>query len=223
MEWLKECRRLRRNISFVRKMTDDWLVAGVDEVGRGPLAGPVVAAAVILPPGLIMGGLDDSKRITCERRRQLYSQVCSRAIAIGTGWQSASDIDDKGIKSATFQAMRTAVLRLLVSPRMVMVDGRDEIPSLGFPQRSIIRGDSRLNCVAAASIVAKVVRDRFMHARHHLFPQYDFASNKGYGTQKHREALRSFGPCNLHRCSFLPSRVQQLSLFKTKKENGGPQ
>ncbi len=214
LDWLRECRRLRRSIRLQRKLAGDGLAAGVDEAGRGPLAGPVVAAAVILPPGCIIIGLDDSKKLTSRTREHLLGDIYRRAVALGVGFRSAECIDRTGIKPATFSAMTDAVRRLLISPDTVLVDGKDDIPGLQINQRSVVRGDERFTSVAAASVVAKEVRDRFMRARHDLYPQYDFTNNKGYATRKHRRALRRFGPCVLHRRSFSPLNLRQIDLFK---------
>lgn len=179
------------------------LVCGVDEAGRGPLAGPVCAAAVILPPDLELEGLNDSKKLSEKRREALYPLICEQALAYGIAFASEQEIDELNILQATFLAMRRAVGQLGQKPDLALVDGNRE-PDFGdIPVRTIIKGDSRSANIAAASILAKVTRDRFMLEQDAVYPQYGFAVHKGYGTQKHYAALREFGPCPIHRRSFL--------------------
>ena len=179
------------------------LICGVDEAGRGPLAGPVCAAAVILPPDLELEGLNDSKKLSEKRREALYPMICEQALAYGIAFASEQEIDELNILQATFLAMRRAVGQLGLKPDLALVDGNRE-PDFGdIPVRTIIKGDSRSANIAAASILAKVTRDRFMLEQDAVYPQYGFAVHKGYGTQKHYAALREFGPCPIHRRSFL--------------------
>lgn len=179
------------------------LICGVDEAGRGPLAGPVCAAAVILPPDLELEGLNDSKKLSEKRREALYPLICEQALAYGIAFASEQEIDELNILQATFLAMRRAVGQLGLKPDLALVDGNRE-PDFGdIPVRTIIKGDSRSANIAAASILAKVTRDRFMLEQDTVYPQYGFAVHKGYGTQKHYAALREFGPCPIHRRSFL--------------------
>ena len=179
------------------------LICGVDEAGRGPLAGPVCAAAVILPPDLELEGLNDSKKLSEKRREALYPLICEQALAYGIAFASEREIDELNILQATFLAMRRAVGQLGQKPDLALVDGNRE-PDFGdIPVRTIIKGDSRSANIAAASILAKVTRDRFMLEQDAAYPQYGFAIHKGYGTQKHYAALREFGPCPIHRRSFL--------------------
>jgi ribonuclease HII len=179
------------------------LICGVDEAGRGPLAGPVCAAAVILPPDLELEGLNDSKKLSERRREALYPLICEQALAYGIAFASEQEIDELNILQATFLAMRRAVGQLGLKPDLALVDGNRE-PDFGdIPVRTIIKGDSRSANIAAASILAKVTRDRFMLEQDAVYPQYGFAVHKGYGTQKHYAALREFGPCPIHRRSFL--------------------
>lgn len=179
------------------------LICGVDEAGRGPLAGPVCAAAVILPPDLELEGLNDSKKLSEKRREALYPLICEQALAYGIAFASEQEIDEINILQATFLAMRRAVEQLGQKPDLALVDGNRE-PDFGdIPVRTIIKGDSRSANIAAASILAKVTRDRFMLEQDAVYPQYGFAVHKGYGTQKHYAALREFGPCPIHRRSFL--------------------
>ena len=179
------------------------LICGVDEAGRGPLAGPVCAAAVILPPDLELEGLNDSKKLSEKRREALYPLICEQALAYGIAFASEQEIDELNILQATFLAMRRAVGQLGQKPDLALVDGNRE-PDFGdIPVRTIIKGDSRSANIAAASILAKVMRDRFMLEQDAVYPKYGFAVHKGYGTQKHYAALREFGPCPIHRRSFL--------------------
>lgn len=179
------------------------LICGVDEAGRGPLAGPVCAATVILPPDLELEGLNDSKKLSEKRREALYPMICEQALAYGIAFASEQEIDELNILQATFLAMRRAVGQLGLKPDLALVDGNRE-PDFGdIPVRTIVKGDSRSANIAAASILAKVTRDRFMLEQDAVYPQYGFAVHKGYGTQKHYAALREFGPCPIHRRSFL--------------------
>jgi ribonuclease HII len=177
------------------------LIAGVDEAGRGPLAGPVVAAAVILPHSTIIPGLKDSKRLTHEVRAALAEEILERALAFAVREVGVRQIERFGILSASLKAMALAVQALTHTPQMVLIDGRDPLP-LAYPQQPVIAGDDRCPSIAAASILAKVHRDRCMEAYHRQYPQYNFARHKGYATPEHLEALRSWGPCALHRRTF---------------------
>jgi ribonuclease HII len=186
------------------------LYAGVDEAGRGPLAGPVAAAAVILNPRRIPAGLNDSKLLTFERREELFLKIIADAIAIGVAFSCNLEIDSVNIRIATLNAMRRAVAALSVIPEHALIDGRDVPPNLGVDATAIIDGDATHACIAAASIIAKVIRDRKMIALDRHYPNYGFASHKGYSTPQHLAALDRHGPCALHRQSFAP--VKQLSL-----------
>jgi ribonuclease HII len=188
------------------------LVAGVDEAGRGPLAGPVVAAAVILPESVRWEGVDDSKKVPPEKRELLYARVLNEARAFSWAVIGPRRIDFMNIRGASLEAMRRAVHRLRVTPELVLVDGNAEVPGLAGAQRAVVDGDARLLSVAAASIVAKVVRDRIMDRLDRVWPAYGFARHKGYGTAEHLEALERLGPCPLHRYSFTPVCVQSLPL-----------
>jgi ribonuclease HII len=188
------------------------LVAGIDEVGRGPWAGPVVAAAVILPEGERVKGLADSKTLDAAERERLCAEIV-RVADVGIGWATTRVVDRINILQATHRAMRRAVTRLRGKPVHLLVDGR-EVPELPFPHTAIVKGDARCACIAAASIVAKVVRDRFMTRTAVRFPEYGFDKNKGYGTPEHRAALAAAGPCRLHRASFAPvAWTRQGALF----------
>jgi ribonuclease HII len=176
-------------------------VAGVDEVGRGCLAGPVVAAAVLLRPGFTLAGVDDSKKLTPARRESLFQQLAAAGNAIGIGVVSSAEIDLINILEASLQAMIKALIHLNQDCDLVVVDGRQRLP-LSLPQYPLIRGDSLCLPVAAASIIAKVIRDRQMLYYDRLFPEYGFARHKGYGTEAHRRALTRYGSSSLHRQTF---------------------
>ena len=179
------------------------LICGVDEAGRGPLAGPVCAAAVILPQDLEIEGLNDSKKLTEKKRDALYNIITEKAIAYGIAMATEQEIDEINILQATFLAMRRAVEQLSVRPSFVLVDGNRE-PDLGdLPLKTVVKGDSLSANIAAASILAKVTRDRYMVEMDARYPEYGFAVHKGYGTQKHYEALRQYDACPIHRRSFL--------------------
>jgi len=177
------------------------LISGIDEVGRGPLAGPVVAAAVILPRHVELPEVRDSKRLSAAQREACCTEILGCARAVGIGCIEAAEIDRVNILQATFKAMIEAVEQLSVRPDFLLIDGPYQLP-LPIPQKGIPRGDQRSVSIAAASIVAKVHRDRLMGEYHALYPAYDFAQNKGYGTARHLAALRRHGPCPLHRLSF---------------------
>jgi ribonuclease HII len=176
-------------------------IAGVDEVGRGPLAGPVVAAAVILPKGGIGQKLFDSKKISPKKREDLYESILSKALGVGIGAIGQEEIDLLNIFQATLKAMTLAVGNLPIPPDFILIDGPQGL-SLPVTQKPIRKGDQLSNSIAAASIVAKVTRDRMMLEWHQRYPQYNFAKHKGYGTKEHRRAIEKFGVCELHRKTF---------------------
>jgi ribonuclease HII len=177
------------------------IIAGIDEAGRGPLAGPVVAAAVILPPDYRHPEINDSKQLTPGKRGRLYEVIKTDALAVGLGVVEASVIDHVNILQATLMAMRDAVLDLSTIPDYLLIDGRNRI-DVRAPQETIIAGDRKSISIAAASIIAKVSRDQIMEIYHRQFPQYNFLKNKGYGTDEHREAIHRYGRCKIHRLSF---------------------
>lgn len=177
-------------------------ICGIDEAGRGPLAGPVFAAAVILPEGLVIEGLDDSKKLTEKKREALFDIIVERAISYGIAFATEEEIDDVNILQATYLAMRRACEKLNPPADYALVDG-NRMPPLPIPGETIIKGDSLSQSIAAASILAKVSRDRLMLEIDKLYPQYQFAKHKGYGTKLHRELLLEHGPCPVHRRSFL--------------------
>ena len=178
------------------------VICGVDEAGRGPLAGPVCAAAVILPEHLEIPGLTDSKKLTDKKRRALFPLIQERAIAFGIGFVSEQEIDEINILQATFLAMRRAMEQLKVRPDLALIDGNRET-DFGLPVRTVIKGDSLSLNIAAASVLAKVSRDDVMLRLAETYPAYGFDIHKGYGTRAHYEALEKFGPCPIHRKSFL--------------------
>jgi ribonuclease HII len=184
-------------------------IAGVDEAGVGPLAGPVVAAAVILPQGVRLRGVDDSKKLSAAFREALAAQIRACALGVGIGIVDVADIDRLNIYRAALEAMRRAVAALPVVPEHLVVDAR-RIPDLSIPQTPLVDGDARSYCVAAASIVAKVARDAIMRELDQLYPQYGFRQHMGYGTPQHLAALDRAGPSPVHRRSFAP--VRQLRL-----------
>ncbi len=177
-------------------------VAGVDEAGRGPIAGPVVAAAVILDPRNRIEGVKDSKKLSSRQREELSSVILRDAVAVGIGVVREDVIDRINIRNATLMAMEIAVSRLKVLPAMVLVDGRDTIPTVVYPQRAIVGGDAKVYVISAASIVAKVIRDRIMCGWHKVYPQYGFCQHKGYPTRMHIEAVKMYGYSPIHRFSF---------------------
>ncbi len=178
------------------------IVCGVDEAGRGPLAGPVCAAAVVLPRDIQIDGLDDSKKLTDKKRRALYDVITARAAAYGVAFASEQEIDEINILQATFLAMERAMQKLALRPQLALIDG-NRAKDFGLPVRTIVHGDGLSASIAAASILAKVTRDRLMEDLDMQYPQYGFAVHKGYGTKRHYAALREYGPCPIHRRTFL--------------------
>jgi ribonuclease HII len=187
------------------------LIAGVDEVGRGPLAGPVLAAAVIFQPGVFIPGVTDSKRLTSKQRDVLFPLIKQKSMAVGLGLLGPREIDRLNILQASLSAMEKAVFHLNLKPDLILVDGNRPLRQ-PFVQKCLIRGDRLSHSIGAASIIAKVIRDKLMESWHYRFPQYNFFKNKGYGTQEHLAALRKYGPCPLHRLSFrgtVPDEIHQ--------------
>ena len=180
-------------------------ICGVDEAGRGPLAGPVCAAAVILPPELEIPGLNDSKKLTDKKRRALYDIIVAEAVSYGIAMASEQEIDEINILQATFNAMERAMDQLTVRPALALIDGNRERP-FPVPVQTVVHGDGLSANIAAASILAKVTRDRLMDEYDKVYPEYGFAQHKGYGTAQHIEALKKYGPCPIHRRSFEPVR-----------------
>lgn len=182
-------------------------IAGIDEAGRGPLAGPVVAAAVILPTRCPLFGINDSKQLSAKDREQVYTAILDQAVAVGIGSADVAEIDQLNILTATRLAMRRAIDQLAPPPDYLLIDAV-VLPGLKVPTRPIIKGDALSVSIAAASIVAKVTRDRLMANYHETFPEYGFLSHKGYGTAEHLERLARHGPCSIHRRTFSP--VQEV-------------
>lgn len=191
------------------------LVAGIDEAGRGPWAGPVVAACVVLPEKFRLGGLNDSKQLTEAQREGLYDKI-KKVAQVGCAFSHQDLIDKVGIKRATFLAMQEALSQIEPQPQYLLVDGRDNFP-FAIDSKFIIQGDGKIACIAAASVIAKVERDRWMANVSLEYPQYEFHLHKGYGTERHAQLLKKHGPCQLHRKSYKPIMEiinQQLILFE---------
>ncbi len=200
--------RLEGMREFENKYSDLAYVAGIDEAGRGPLAGPVAAAAVILPKDIFLPFLNDSKKVTEKRRDVLFDEIKQNAIAYGIGIASNTLIDEINILQATYEAMREAVNALEKTPDILLVDAV-HIPDINIKQVGIVKGDAKSVNIAAASILAKVTRDRLMAEYDKIYPEYGFASNKGYGTATHIAALKEIGPCAIHRKSFIGNFVSE--------------
>ena len=198
----KEYARLEEISKYEREYGQYGLICGIDEVGRGPLAGPVVAGAVILPKDCKIKYINDSKKLSAKMRDMLYDEIMERAVAVGIGFVSEKRIDEINILNATYEAMREAIDKLGVKPDILLNDAVT-IPKVDIRQVPIIKGDAKSISIGAASIVAKVTRDRFMEEMAKKYPQYDFASNKGYGSAKHIAAIKEHGPCEIHRKTFI--------------------
>lgn len=198
----KEIVRTEAMSVFEKEYSDHQAICGIDEVGRGPFAGPVVAGAVILPKDHPILYLNDSKKLSEKKREELYEVILKEAVATGIGMASPARIDEINILQATYEAMRMAISNLAVQPDLLLNDAVT-IPEIEIMQIPIIKGDAKSVSIAAASILAKVTRDRLMVEYEKVFPGYDFASNKGYGTKAHIEGLKKFGPTPIHRMSFI--------------------
>ena len=201
-----ELERLENMKAYEKEYASKGLICGIDEAGRGPLAGPVVAAAVILPEDVDYIYLNDSKKVTEKRREVLFEQIVSTAVSYGIGVVSHDIIDDINILQATYKAMRLAVENMSVKPDVCLVDAVN-VPELDIFQVPIIKGDAKSISIAAASVLAKVTRDRMMVGLGEKYPQYGFEKHKGYGTKAHMEAIREFGPCPEHRKTFISNIV----------------
>ena len=199
----REKARLEQMLTIEKKLRERGIqhIAGVDEAGRGPLAGPVVAAAVILPPDTLIPGLNDSKALSEKRRAELFEIIHNTALAIGVGKASPKEIDKYNIRNATHHAMCEALASLNISPNRILIDG-NALPGSPFPEQAVIGGDRKSLSIAAASVIAKVTRDRLMIDYHAQYPAYGFAHHKGYGSADHLAALQKHGPCPIHRQSF---------------------
>lgn len=200
--YFDELERTYKLTAFERKYADKEYICGIDEVGRGPLAGPVVAGAVILPKDCDILYINDSKKLSAKKREELTSEILEKAISAKTAVVSPQTIDDINILQATYEAMRKAIGSLEVVPDLLLNDAVN-IPGVEIPQIAIIKGDAKSISIGAASIIAKVTRDAMMVEYDKIYPQYDFASNKGYGSAKHIEAIKKYGPCPIHRMSFI--------------------
>lgn len=201
-----EKRRIYELRAFERKYKDAAYICGIDEAGRGPLAGPVVAGAVVLPKDCEILYINDSKKLTEKKREELYEVIMEQALAAGVGMASAQRIDEINILQATYEAMREAVHNLGITPDILLNDAVT-IPQLDIPQEPIVKGDARSISIGAASIIAKVTRDRLMVQLDQAYPGYGFAAHKGYGTKAHIAALRRLGPCEIHRKTFITKYV----------------
>lgn len=201
-----EKRRIEKMTIYEQKYSDFAQICGIDEVGRGPLAGPVVAGAVILPKNCDILYLNDSKQLSEKKREELYDEIMEKAVAVGIGMASPQRIDEINILQATYEAMRMAISNLKVAPDLLLNDAV-RIPEVEIRQVPIIKGDAKSISIAAASIVAKVTRDRLMVEYDAIFPEYGFASNKGYGSAAHIQALKEIGPTPIHRASFIKNFV----------------
>ena len=182
-------------------------ICGIDEAGRGPLAGPVVVAAVIMPEDSMIEGVNDSKKVSEKKRENLYDQIISSAIAWGVGIIDPKEIDDINILNATKKGLTTALLELTERPDVILVDALTGIDTLGIPYQSIIKGDAKSYSIAAASIIAKVTRDRIMREWDEIYPEYGFEKNKGYGTKAHIDVIKNQGICSIHRKSFVKNFI----------------
>ena len=204
----KETARIYQLQQYERDYENEGLICGIDEVGRGPLAGPVVAGAVILPKNCEILYLNDSKQLSAEKREQLYDVILEHAVAVGIGIVIPQRIDEINILQATYEAMRQAIEKLNPQPAVLLNDAV-RIPQVAIQQVPIIKGDAKSVSIAAASIVAKVTRDRMMEQYEEVFPGYGFARNKGYGSKEHIEALQTMGPTAIHRRSFIGHFVKE--------------
>lgn len=198
----KEKARIEAMKVYEKEYESHGWICGIDEVGRGPLCGPVVASAVILPKDCQILYLNDSKKLSEKKRDELYDIIMEQAVAVGIGMASPERIDEINILQATYEAMRQAISGLKVKPAVLLNDAVT-IPSVEIPQIPIIKGDAKSVSIAAASIIAKVTRDRMMTEYDRMYPGYDLASNKGYGTKVHMNALKMIGPCEIHRKTFI--------------------
>ena len=200
----KEIERL----NILKNIENNWhkkgkkLVCGIDEAGRGPLAGPVVVAAVIMPEDSFIEGVNDSKKVSEKKREKLYDEITENAIAWSVGIIDQNEIDKINILNATKKGLTTALTELKEKPDIILVDALTKIDTLGIPYESIIKGDAKSYSIAAASIIAKVTRDRIMRQWDEIYPQYGFINHKGYGTKAHIDAIKQYGLCPLHRKSF---------------------
>ena len=202
-----ERRRLEGMLFFERKYKEHGFICGVDEVGAGPLAGPVAAGAVILPDDCLIEGLDDSKKLSAKKREELTEIIRQRAVAYAVAFVDNNEIDEINILQARLRAMAMAVQRLVPQPGFVLIDGA-KVPPIKTPHAGVMDGDSKSASIAAASIIAKVERDALMNKYHEIYPEYGFCRNKGYGTAEHLEAIKQYGATPIHRRSFIRSLIR---------------
>jgi ribonuclease HII len=203
----QEWDRLYKLRAYERKYDSLAYICGIDEAGRGPLCGPVVAAAVILPKDLNIIYVDDSKKLSEERREELFNIINEKAIAVGVGTSSVEVIDQVNILNATYLAMEQAIASLQVTPEVLLIDAVS-LKNVSIQQEAIIKGDAKSASIAAASIIAKVTRDRMLRDYSELYPEYHFEKNKGYGTKDHIEAIKTYGPCPIHRTTFIKNFIE---------------
>lgn len=208
-------------IDFDKAQKVEGMLIGIDEAGRGPLAGPVTACACYIPPELythpLMSKINDSKKLTPQRREEIFEELVKLPIIYATGYASAAEIDKINILQATFLAMRRALAKFKGKEITVFIDGNKTIPNLTMPQKAIVKGDGTSLCIAAASIIAKVSRDKFMLLCAKQYPQYKFEEHKGYGTKIHTDLIDKYGPCPLHRKTFEPIYSKFYGLFAVTK------
>ena len=200
----KEEKRLNQLKEYEKNLYEEGvkLIAGIEEAGRGPLAGPVVVGVVILRETSFIEGINDSKKISEAKREKLYEEITNEAVAWSVGIVDETRIDEINILNATKEALTKAISNLKIKPEIILVDALDKIDTLSIPYISIIKGDAKIYSIAAASIIAKVTRDRIIRSYDKIYPEYEFIKNKGYGTAKHIEAIKQYGLCPIHRRSF---------------------
>jgi len=205
----KEIERLTKLKEFETNLYKTGLIhiAGIDEAGRGPLAGPVVVGIAIMKPDSFIEGVNDSKKVTEKRREKLYEQITEEAIDWSVGIVDQTEIDKINILNATKKALHLAIENLKVKPDRILVDALEHIDTCGIPYTSIIKGDAKVYSISAASIIAKVTRDRIMREYDEIFPEYGFAGHKGYGTAAHIQAIKTYGPCPIHRTTFIKNFI----------------
>lgn len=205
----KEIERLKNLKEFENNLHSTGLkyIAGIDEAGRGPLAGPVVVGIAIMKPDSFIEGVNDSKKLSENKREQLYEQIISEAIDWAVGIVDQKEIDEINILNATKKALHMAISNLKVKPDRILVDALEHIDTYGIPYTSIIKGDAKIYSISVASIIAKVTRDRIMQKYDEIYPEYGFSGHKGYGTAKHIQAIKEYGPCSLHRKTFIKKFV----------------
>ena len=205
----REIERLNKLKEYEKKLYDKGIkyIAGIDEAGRGPLAGPVVVGCVIMPQDSFIEYVNDSKKVSETKREMLYEKITNEAIAWSTGIVMQDEIDEINILNATKKALTMAIDNLKVKPEVILVDALEKIDTHQIPYISVIKGDAKIYSISAASIVAKVTRDRIMREYDEIYPQYGFASHKGYGTAKHIQAIKEYGICPLHRKSFVKNFI----------------